>query len=645
MYSAFSALRYSRDRLGATLRVALAVGVGCVFSGVSATATAATASPIASPTASQAVAPGSSPIASSKSAPGASLNASSTSSSSALPKSAPTTMPPGAAAASSAQMLHFAWLRDGQSQVWQFNAGAASDGLTSESSRLLPSTLETLLGSVWKLFVYGYLVDRNIATPDYTCSGGDPEEVYCCMTGGHIDREHALVQSCGRFFEPARLQLDAADWRKYWAAAHAPAWLRDLHAMTPTRRVPVTDLLAALQAMPVRPREAAASTLVSVLTSGRGEGTVSLYGSVLRAKTWTMPDPARPGASIGGAAGWLADGTPVWLGGPGGSARVLAAAAPRIAPLLTQVTVPDDNACVLVDFFSRYPIRQVLGDKGPAAVPDGPLRGDFRIGFVNGNWARVESRGELRLDRDAAGAPQVVGRFGMNDYVARVVEREGDTSQPEAAKALAVAARSYVVQHGNHDHGCFRIDDSSSTQRVLPRMPTAAARRAADLTDALVLTGVPVQYHHDKAAPGQMSWLAAKASAQAGLTFDAILARTWPQATLTSFESPLSGDCIEVAGAQQWLQRNAPLWARRMAGAAGYETPDLPAVCEVREGRPYEDAQRNRVYVYRLQTEEDRIALAHEYIHLAFQHHPRGLDEAFVERTARTLIRTDNPIQ
>jgi len=415
--------------------------------------------------------------------------------------------------------------------------------------------------------------------------------------------------------------------------------------MTPARRVPVAELLAALQAMPSRAREAAASTLVSVLTSGRGEGSVSLYGSVLRAKTWTMPDPARPGASIGGAAGWLADGTPVWLGGSGGSARVLAAAAPRIAPLLTQITVPDDTACVLVDFFSRYPIREVLGDKGPASVPDGPLRGDFRVGFVNGNWARVTSRGELRLDRDAGGAPQVVGRFGMNDYVARVVEREGDTSQPEAAKALAVAARTYVVQHGSHDHGCLRIDDSSSTQRVLPRAPTAAARHAADLTDALVLTGVPVQYHHDKAAPGQMSWLAAKASAQTGLTFDAILARTWPQATLTSFQSPLSGDCIAVAGAQAWLQRNALLWARRMDGAAGYEPPDLPAVCAVREGRPYADAQRNRVYVYRLQTEEDRIALAHEYIHLAFQHHPRGLDETFVERTARTLIRTDNPIQ
>jgi uncharacterized protein YfaQ (DUF2300 family) len=558
---------------------------------------------------------------------------------------APTASSTASGATAASQTLRFAWLRDGQSQLWQTDAGGAGVGLSPQAARTLPATLDTPLGSVWKLFVYGYLMDRNIATPDYVCSGSDPDEVYCCMTGGHIDREHALVQSCGLFFDPARLQLDPADWRKYWTAVHAPAWLRDLRAMTPARRVPVTELLAALQTMPARAREAAASTLVSVLTSGRGEGTVSLYGSVLRAKTWTMPDPARPGASIGGAAGWLADGTPVWLGGTGGSARVLAAAAPRVAPLLAQITVPDDGACVVVDLFSRYPIREVLGDTGAAAVPAGPLRGDFRVGFVNGNWARVTSHGELRLDRDAAGAPQLVGRFGVNDYVARVVEREGDTNQPEAAKALAVAARTYVVQHGSHDHGCFLIDDSSSTQRVLPRMPTAAARHAADQTDALVLTGVPVQYHHDKAAPAQMSWLAAKAAAQTGLTFDAILARTWPQATLTSFESPLSGDCVAVAGAQAWLGRNAPLWARRMDGAAGYETPDLPAVCAVREGRPYADAQRNRVYVYRLQSEEDRIALAHEYVHLAFQHHPRGLDETFVEQTARTLVRTDQSIQ
>ncbi|MGD7314702.1 hypothetical protein ACQCSJ_26320, partial [Ralstonia pseudosolanacearum] len=51
------------------------------------------------------------------------------------------------------------------------------------------------------------------------------------------------------------------------------------------------------------------------------------------------------------------------------------------------------------------------------------------------------------------------------------------------------------------------------------------------------------------------------------------------------------------------------------------------------------DARRNRLYIQRFAGEEDRIALAHEYLHLAFARHPRGQDEGFVEATARRLIR------
>ena len=43
--------------------------------------------------------------------------------------------------------------------------------------------------------------------------------------------------------------------------------------MQPTHRVPVADLLTALRSVPADGREAAAQTLVSVLTVGRGEGT------------------------------------------------------------------------------------------------------------------------------------------------------------------------------------------------------------------------------------------------------------------------------------------------------------------------------------------------------------------------------------
>jgi uncharacterized protein YfaQ (DUF2300 family) len=543
---------------------------------------------------------------------------------------------PAARAAGTAAPTRYAWLGEDGAHLWTLGAPQAGAGT------LLPETLQTPLGSVWKLFVYAYLVDRDIAAPDYDCGGGDKEEIYCCTAGGSIDRDHALIQSCGLFFDPARLRLDPAGWRAYWRARKAPAWLADLRGLKPERRVSVASLLQALAAIPARTRDATANTLVSVVTSGHGEGAVAYYGGLLRVKTWTMPTAA--GGYEGGAAGWLADGTPVWLGGPGGSRNVLVNAAPRLAPRIARTRVPDDGACVAVNFFARYPIRKVLGPgmSSDGKAPSMPLRGDYTVVFENGNRLPIASRGELRVDPDGQGRPRIVGRFGLNDYVARVVQREGDTRQPEAARALAVVARSYLVQQAGRERGCYLIDDSSRTQRVLPRPPGGAARAAADFTDGLVLAGAPVQFHLDQAAPGQMSWLAAKQAAQRGATFDTILAATWPKAVLTSFMSPLAGDCQPVAGADGWLRREAPVWARQLAGEAGYETPPLPAVCEATTGRPYADAGRNRVYIYRLDTEEDRIALAHEYLHLAFEHHPRGVDEAFIEHTARRLMRTEN---
>jgi len=543
---------------------------------------------------------------------------------------------PASGAASPAAPTRYAWLSDGSAHLWTLDAPQADAGAP------LPSTLQTPLGSVWKLFVYAYLVDRHIAAPDYDCGGNDKEEVYCCTAGGSIDRDHALIQSCGLFFDPARLRLDPAGWREYWQARKAPAWLADLRGLKPERRVSVASLLQALASIPANTRDATADTLVSVVTSGHSEGAVAYYGGLLRVKTWTMPTAA--GGFEGGAAGWLADGTPVWLGGPGGSRNVLIDAAPRLAPRIARTRVPDDGACVAVNFFTHYPIRKVLGPgiSDDGKVPSLLLRGDYTVVFENGNRLAIASHGELRVGPDEENRPRIIGRFGLNDYVARVVQREGDTGQPEAARALAVVARSYLVQQAGRERGCYLIDDSSRTQRVLPRPPSAAARAAADFTDGLVLAGTPVQFHRDQAATNQMSWLAAKRAAQGGAAFDAILAATWPKATLTSFMSALAGDCLSVAGADDWLRREAPAWARQLAGQAGYETPPLPAVCEATTGRPYADAARNRVYIYRLDTEEDRIALTHEYLHLAFEHHPRGVDETFIEHTARQLMRTEN---
>lgn len=551
-------------------------------------------------------------------------------------------------AAAAGEPLQFAWQPVGSpAALWTLDDGHPLDPATAQA---LPETQDTPLGSVWKLFVYSYLVDRRLPSSDYRCGEAAPDqtaamraqrrddEVYCCHAGGKIGREQALVQSCGLYFEPVRLGLDAGEWRDYWREQQAPDWLQQLANLQPEHRVRVHELLAALRAVPETARVQASHTLISVITLGYGQGTVADYGSLLRAKTWTMPAPG--GGSIGGVAGWLADGTPVWLSGPGGSHRALAAAAPQLRPLLQGVPVADNAACVLVDYFERYPIREVLPAHGSTAVPDGALDGRFRVGFDNGNWLEIESHGELALRRGADGRSRIRGRLGLNDYVARVLDREGDAGEPAAAQALAVAARSYLLQQAPRDRGCWHIADSSRTQRVAPRPASAAARRAANWTDTLVLTGSSVQYHRDRAAPQQLSWQQAVDLSRQGLPFDAILARSWPEATLTSFLSPLGGDCRPLARAQAWIDREIPSWTRQLAAEPGYETPHAPAVCQLREGRPYADARRNRLYVSGLVSEEDRLALAHEYLHLAFAHHPRGQDERFIEERARALLRT-----
>ena len=116
----------------------------------------------------------------------------------------------------------------------------------------LPKDLQAPLGSVWKLFVYAWLVDTGAQEPAYACQGKSKEEVYCCAVGASIARDQALVRSCGLYFEPQRLQLSAADWRHYWRARNAPDWLQDLNQLQPQTRVPVAELLQVLALLPAR---------------------------------------------------------------------------------------------------------------------------------------------------------------------------------------------------------------------------------------------------------------------------------------------------------------------------------------------------------------------------------------------------------
>lgn len=497
----------------------------------------------------------------------------------------------------------------------------------------LPAALRTPLGSLWKLFVFAWLVDSGQSEADYSCTGESREEVYCCEAGQGIGREAALVKSCGLYYQPARLGLDAATWRRYWSAHQAPQWLLDLDRLQPQTEVPVVELLDLLARLPAQ-AEARRVLLQVALNADDGHSVASLGGR-LRVKTWSWLGERDAQARRGGFAGWLVDGTPLWLSGPGTSKTLLAQYAEVLGGVLPTPWPAEPGRCVEVGLFSRYPLRQVLDAHGRPAR-SGTLIGRYQVIFDNGNQVDIDSRGELFLQR-TAGKPQLVARLEREEYVARVLQREATAEPAEAAKALAVTIRSYLLQNATPRGECLSIDDSSQRQRVAPRPATEEMRAVAAFTDGLVLAGSVVTYHADQPGPARLSWQHAQAQAASGLRFDAILARAFPRASLSAWSNPVAA-CQPLPAAEDWLRKQRRDWRARLDDEPGYEELPSFAVCQLGSGRPYVDRERQRIYVRGLYSLQDRLDLTHEYLHLAFQAHPSGQDEGFVESLARRLI-------
>jgi uncharacterized protein YfaQ (DUF2300 family) len=492
----------------------------------------------------------------------------------------------------------------------------------------LPADVQAPLGSLWKLFVYGWLVDTGAREPAYECRGQSKEEVYCCTAGGKIERDQALVKSCGLYFEPARLGITDADWRTYWKARQAPEWLLDLPSLKPSTRVSVAELLKVLAMMPAQ--DQARRVLLDVVLNAADGNVVGELGGRLRVKTWSWLGDQDPSSRQGGFAGWTADGTPIWAGGRGTSQMVLRHYGEALASVLPNDWPADTGRCVEVSLFSRYPIERVLA--GDRVVSSGPLQGDYRVEFSNGNQLDIHSDGELFLLKD-----QLVARLDREEYVARVLQREAKAEPLEAAKALAVAIRTYLLQNATRNGDCLSIDDSSSRQRVSPRPATAESRNIAAWTSDLVLAGSTVTYHSDQPGPDKLSWQQAVEQANAGQRYDAILLHAYPRASLSRWDNPVAS-CEALPAAQDWLQTQRRGWRQRLENEVGYNEVSTFAVCRLAFGRPYVDRERQRIYVRGVLSLQDRLDLTHEYLHLAFEAHPNGQDETYIEGLARHLL-------
>ncbi len=533
----------------------------------------------------------------------------------------------GGSAMASEAPLSLAWLRADGSELLRL------DGQRLLSREALSDSLEAPLGSLWKLFVYAYLVDTKQPDNGYQCRGQDKEEVYCCNPGERIDRDQALVKSCGLYFEQQNLQLDQDDWSRYWQARKAPSWISERQRLAPATRVSIQQLLTQLAQLPAQAD--ARKVLLDVVLAGDGS-TVSALGSRLRVKTWSWLADNDPQARQGGFAGWLADGTPVWAGGSGTSVMVLKCHAEALGQVLPAAWPSEAGSCVEVRLFARYPLRQLRREGSDAAMEPGVLNGRYEVEFANGNRLPIESHGELFLERTNEGQ-QLTAHLQREDYVARVLDREASAQPAEAAKALAIAARTYLLQSAGRRGECLRIDDSSASQRVAPRPASQGAKDIAAWTADLVLAGTPVTYHSTQPGPDRLAWSQAVEQANSGLRYDAILARAFPRATLSRWDKPVAA-CQPLVAAEQWLRKQRRDWRPRLDMEPGYEEIQQFTVCQLASGRPYVDRERQRIFVRGFFSLQDRLDLTHEYLHLAFVAHPNGQDEAYVEGLARTLL-------
>ncbi|MES2964344.1 MAG: DUF2300 domain-containing protein [Bdellovibrionota bacterium] len=494
--------------------------------------------------------------------------------------------------------------------------------------------LKTPLGSLWKLFVYAHQAETGAHESSYTCRGTDPEEMFCCKVGESIDREQALARSCAPYFAPERLRLDEKKWESLWAdkVVSAPGWLTDLKKLKPETVVSVDELLRVLVAMEnkLASFDRIEAATVGTVVTGTARNSLKTYGSTLRVKTFTWRDEKTKDridelGFTGGFAGWMPDGSAIWVSRAGHGRDAFQS---ELQTIVSRHMQTNDEGCVVVKYFDRHPVASI----SPAGER---LRGPTKIRFKSGSSLSFDGDGSLLVERKSASIG-VSARLGMNEYVARVLEREVKTMPLDAARAFAIAIRTYLHQNSKKVGECLHIADSSHLQRVSPSAASAEALSIARWSERLVLSRVSkLRYHSTTEGPNRMSWLQAKGLAESGYSMSEILSTAYPSGVI-AYGDFATEECRPNEAAAQWITEQSKRWRRRLVAEPGFETPDRLKVC-ASVAQVFADLDAQEIFVPKIRTADDEISAAHEYLHIGFRSHPRGQDERFIEKMARSL--------
>lgn len=512
-----------------------------------------------------------------------------------------------------------------------------------------PADLRGPLGSLWKIFVYAYGVELALPEKIYTCRGADPEEIFCCAAGESITAETALAKSCSPYFAPKRLSIEQKNWAEFWTQnlKNPPSWLVQLKELQPETRVNVDELLQVLIQMRTKLKrfENIEAAVLGTILKGTAAGSLQHWGSTLRVKTYTWRDLKTPSDTktdslgfTGGFAGWLPDGTALWVSRAGHGRDAFTS---ELRAVVDKHLQSQDKGCVIVNYFARYPIAKIhLAKNQP---PEGPLRGPVEIKFKNGNLLRFEGDGSLKVTNEN-GRPQISARLSTNEYVARVLDREVQATPRAAAEAFAIAIRTFLLQNSKEEEGCRQIADSSHKQRVSPSAASSSSLRIARWSEGLVLSRVPqIRYHSSQADVNRMSWVQAKSLAEAGYSMNEILKAAYPAAEISFATSLPPLDCVPNLMAARWIEEQSKSWRRHLNPVAGFEKPDKLKVCvspglSAENLRVFSLLDNQQIFVPKLRYHEDEISILHEYLHIGFRHHPRGRDEIFIEDMAKALL-------